>query len=75
MIQSIIHAIIADRKRRRIKPAHALLSEVQAKAREMGMARQDVLDALKALREGGMIEAGHTINDIWIKWKKQGNNF
>ena len=75
MIQSIILSIIADRKRRHIKPAHALLSEVQAKARDAGMARQDVLDALKALREGGMIEAGHTINDIWIKLKKQGNNF
>lgn len=70
MIQSIIRSIIADRKHRHIKPAHALLSEVQAKAGELGMARQDVLDALKALREGGMIEAGHTINDIWIKPKK-----
>lgn len=70
MLLSIIRAIIADRKRRNAKPAHALLSEVQAKAKEMGMARQDVLDALKALREGGMIEAGHTINDIWIKPKK-----
>lgn len=70
MIQSIIRSIIADRKRRNAKPAHALLSEVQAKAKEMGMARQDALDALKALREGGMIEAGHTINDIWIKPKK-----
>lgn len=70
MLSSIIRAIIADRKRRHIKPAHALLSEVQSKARELGMASQDVLDALKALREGGMIEAGHTINDIWIKPKK-----
>lgn len=70
MIQSIIRSIVSDRKRRRITPAHALLSEVITKAAGMGMARQDVLDALKALRQGGMIEAGHTLNDVWIKPKK-----
>ena len=75
MIPCIIRSIVTDRKRRNVKPYHALLSEVLAKAKEYGMGKEEVMDALKALREGGMIEAGHTINDIWIKWKKQGNNF
>lgn len=70
MIQSIIRSIVTDRKRRNVKPCHALLSEVLAKAKEHGMGKEEVMDALKELRRGGMIEAGHTLNDIWIKPKK-----
>lgn len=70
MIPSIIRSIITGRKRRHATPCHALLSEVLAKAKEYGMGKEEVMDALKELRRGGMIEAGHTLNDIWIKLKK-----
>ncbi|OJV40854.1 MAG: hypothetical protein BGO29_14905 [Bacteroidales bacterium 36-12] len=65
----IINQIEADKKERKIEPAHALVCEVIIKAKKYYQICTDeiVMAELEELVKQGVILMGDTINDKYIK--------
>ena len=69
MLKNIILKIIAEKKARKIEPAHALFRDVFDRATIEGIAADDIRNGLNELFINGEIEVGRTINDKYIKIK------
>jgi hypothetical protein len=63
-ILCVIQEIRDDRRQRRAVPGVALLNEVIGMC---GGNRSEVIQAMNGLEEEGKIEAGHAVNDRWLK--------
>lgn len=63
----IIKEIIEEKRINNKSPAFALYSEVMNEMMGKGHKPEEVKAMLHKLRSNGLIEAGHCINNIWIK--------
>ena len=67
MLKNIIFKIIAEKKARKIEPAHAFFRDVFDRATIEGIAADDIRNGLNELYLAGEIEVGETLNDKWIR--------
>lgn len=67
MILARVREVAAGLRSRNALPCHETLLGLKGWARSLGMPESALLEAVAALRKGGRIEVGRTLNDWWIR--------